>query len=127
LGDAHSDSNTRRQISLLGIESIKKMQRLGVKVGPGDLAENLTTEGIDLSKMKIGQRLRVGKDVVLEVTQIGKECETPCAIYKTFGNCVMPREGVFTRAVTSGEIEVGDKITKEEKNGDSKRDRKGPE
>jgi MOSC domain-containing protein YiiM len=76
VGDSHADCCTHRQVSLLAVESIDKMQALGLEVNPGDFAENLTTEGIDLVSLPVGTRLSVGKQVVLEVTQIGKECHT---------------------------------------------------
>ncbi len=74
--DAHADCTTHRQISLLAEESIDKMRQMGLKVGPGDFAENLTTRGIDLPALPVGTRLLVGQDVLLEVSQIGKECHT---------------------------------------------------
>lgn len=110
IGDAHSSSDTHRQISLLAIESINKMRALGLNVHPGDFAENLTTEGTDLVALPVGSKLLVGKDVILEVTQIGKECHTRCAIYKQAGDCIMPKEGIFARVIKSGEVKIGDKI-----------------
>ncbi|MGZ7047634.1 MAG: MOSC domain-containing protein [Methanobacterium sp.] len=110
IGDAHSSSDTHRQISLLAIESINKMRALGLNVNPGDFAENLTTQGIDLKTLPIGTRLSNGREVILEVTQIGKECTTPCAIYKQAGDCIMPKEGIFTKVRRSGGIKTGDEI-----------------
>lgn len=110
IGDAHADCCTHRQVSLLAIESINKMQSLGFDVGPGDFAENLTTEGIDLVSLPVGTRLSIEKEVVLEVTQIGKECHTGCAIYRQIGKCIMPREGVFTRVIHGGLVKIGDTI-----------------
>ena len=109
-GDAHSSSNTHRQISLLAIESINKMREIGLNVNPGDFAENLTTEGIDLVSLPVGTKLSVGEEVVLEVTQIGKECHTRCAIYQQAGDCIMPKEGIFARVLTGGRVKIGDKI-----------------
>ncbi|MGB9979161.1 MOSC domain-containing protein [Methanobacterium sp.] len=109
-GDAHSSSDTHRQISLLAIESINKMIGLGLDVNPGDFAENLTTEGIDLVALPIGTNLSIGEEVVLEVTQIGKECHTRCAIYHQAGDCIMPKEGIFARVLTGGRVKIGDKI-----------------
>lgn len=106
--DAHA-ANWHRQISLLALESIEKMRQAGLSVGPGDFAENITTEGIELTSLPIGTRLRVG-EVEMEVTQIGKECHTRCAIYRLAGDCVMPREGIFTRVLSPGLIKVGDGI-----------------
>ena len=108
--DAHADCSTHRQISLLAEESIDKMRQMGLKVGPGDFAENLTTQGIDLPRLPIGTRLLVGKEVVLEVTQIGKECHTRCAIFQQVGTCVMPLEGVFARVIRGGVVKPGDPI-----------------
>jgi len=98
-------------VSLLAIESINKMRALGLKVGPGSFAENLTTEGIDLVSLQIGTKLSIGKELVLEVTQIGKECHTKCAIYRQAGTCVMPTEGIFGRVIHSGTVKTGDEIT----------------
>ncbi|HEX3013732.1 MAG TPA: MOSC domain-containing protein [Methanobacterium sp.] len=109
-GDAHSSSKTHRQISLLAIESINKMRDIGLDVNPGDFAENLTTEGIDLVPLPIGTKLSAGEEVVLEVTQIGKECHTRCAIYHQAGDCIMPKEGIFARVLTGGRVKIGDKI-----------------
>ena len=92
------------------LESIEKMRKMGVKVGPGDFAENLTTEGIELVSLPIGTRLSVGKNVVLEVSQIGKECHTRCAIFQQVGTCVMPTEGIFTRVIKGGDIKPGDTL-----------------
>ena len=110
VGDAHAECGTHRQVSLLAIESIDKMRALGLKVGPGSFAENLTTEGIDLVSLPVGTRISIGKDVVLEVTQIGKECHTPCAIYRQAGTCVMPTEGIFGRVIRGGTVKTGDAI-----------------
>ncbi len=110
VGDAHADCCTHRQVSLLAIESIDKMRALGLKVGPGSFAENLTTEGIDLVILPIGTKLSIGKDVVLEVTQIGKECHTHCAIYRQAGTCVMPTEGIFGKVIRGGTVKTGDEI-----------------
>jgi len=108
-GDAHAGS-WHRQVSLLAMESIAKMQAMGLTVGPGDFAENLTTVGIDLVSLPIGTRLRVGPEAVGEVTQIGKECHTRCAIYQQAGDCVMPREGIFIKVISSGPVKAGDSI-----------------
>jgi MOSC domain-containing protein YiiM len=107
--DAHA-GEWHRQVSLLATESIDKMRLLGLDVWPGDFAENLTTQGIDLVSLPVGTRLKIGSGVVLEVTQIGKECHEPCAIYHQAGDCVMPREGVFARVLDGGRVEVGDEI-----------------
>lgn len=108
-GDAHAGP-WRRQVSLLAVESIDKMRAMGLKVGPGDFAENLTTEGIELATLPLGTRLKIGGTAIGEVTQIGKECHTRCAIYYQAGDCVMPREGIFIRVVTGGKVKVGDTV-----------------
>jgi len=110
VGDAHADCCTHRQVSLLAIESIAKMRGLGFNVNPGDFAENLTTEGIDLVSLPVGTRLSLGKGVVLEITQIGKECHTGCAIFRQVGKCIMPKEGVFARVIRGGLVRTGDTI-----------------
>ena len=112
-GDAHADCCTHRQVSLLAIESIDKMRRGGFEVGPGDFAENLTTEGVPLSSLPVGARLSIGEDIVLEITQIGKECHAGCAIFRQVGKCIMPREGVFARVVRGGMVKTGDIIKTE--------------
>ena len=109
-GDAHSSPDTHRQISLLAIESINKMRGMGLNVNPGDFAENLTAEGIDLVSLPVGTNISVGKEAVLEITQIGKECHTRCAIYQQAGDCIMPKEGIFARVLTGGRVKIGDKI-----------------
>ena len=108
--DAHADCTTHRQISLLADESIEKMRQMGLNVGPGDFAENLTTRGIDLPALPVGTRLAVGRGVLLEVSQIGKECHTRCAIFQQAGTCVMPVEGVFARVIRGGVVKPGDPI-----------------
>lgn len=108
-GDAHGGP-WHRQVSLLAIESIDKMRKLGLDVNPGDFAENLTTEGIDLVVLPIGTRLKIGAEAEGEVTQIGKECHTRCAIYYQAGDCVMPKEGIFIKVIKGGPIAVGDKV-----------------
>jgi len=107
--DAHAAPG-KRQVSLLAMESIEKMVRLGLKVGPGDFAENLTTQGLDLVHLPVGTRFRIGDHTLLEVTQIGKVCHTRCAIYYQAGDCVMPKEGIFASVHTGGEIKAGDEI-----------------
>ncbi len=110
LGDAHAECVTHRQVSLLAKESIAKMKNLGIELGPGDFAENLTTEGIDLLKVPVGTKLSVGDRVVLEISQHGKECHTGCAIRKQVGTCIMPIEGVFARVIVGGVVRPGDEI-----------------
>ncbi|MBA7653232.1 hypothetical protein ES703_61076 [subsurface metagenome] len=136
VGDAHAGSG--RQVSLLALESIQRMQEKGLKVGPGDFAENLTTEGVNLLSLTRGQRLFVGrqrrgkqsaslfvgrqrrgkqsassfigKRIILEITQIGKECPAPCAIFRRVGECIMPKEGVFARVIRGGRAKAGDHL-----------------
>ena len=110
VGDAHADCCTHRQVSLLAVESIKRMRDRGFDIGPGDFAENLTTQGINLVALPVGTRLSVGQGVTLEVTQIGKECHSGCAIYKLIGKCVMPKEGIFARVVNGGVVKAGDEL-----------------
>ena len=117
IGDAHADCCTNRQVSLLAIESIDKMRSSGFDVNPGDFAENLTTEGIDLASLPVGTRLSVGKGIVLEITQIGKECHTGCAIFRQVGKCIMPKEGVFARVMQGGFVKAGDIIEPLEEKG----------
>ncbi|MEG0307202.1 MAG: MOSC domain-containing protein [Clostridium sp.] len=108
-GDAHG-GNWHRQVSLLGDESIEKLRgKTIVKLTPGIFAENITTEGIILYELPIGTKLSIGQ-VLMEVTQIGKECHKGCEIMKTTGDCVMPREGIFTKVLKEGWIEPGDEI-----------------
>lgn len=107
-GDAHA-GDWHRQVSLLAQESIEKMQRLGLSVKAGDFAENITTIGINLPSLPIGTKLKVG-ETIIEVTQIGKECHTRCAIYYQAGDCVMPKEGIFTRVLHGGGIKPGDVV-----------------
>jgi MOSC domain-containing protein YiiM len=111
--DAHADCCTHRQVSLLAIESINKMRSTGFDVNPGDFAENLTTEGVELASLPIGTRLSVGQEAILEVTQIGKECHTGCAIFRQVGKCIMPKEGVFARVVRGGVVRAGDELRSE--------------
>jgi MOSC domain-containing protein YiiM len=109
-GDAHASSDWHRQVSLLALESIKKMQDLGLDVKPGDFAENITTEGIDLLSLPVGTHVTIGNSIEAEVSQIGKECHTRCAIYYQAGDCVMPKEGIFVRILKGGKVKIGDTI-----------------
>lgn len=109
VGDAHSGTEGR-QVSLLAEESIAKMKTKGLKVGPGDFAENITTEGIDLLSLKLGTKLKMGEEALLEISQIGKVCHTRCSIYYQAGDCVMPKEGVFARVLKGGNIKPKDKV-----------------
>lgn len=108
-GDGHG-GDWHRQVSLLGMESIEKMRGAGLDVGPGDFAENLTTEGLDLCHLPLGTLLQVGEQAVLEITQIGKICHDRCAIYYQAGECVMPKEGVFAVVREGGPIARHDQV-----------------
>jgi MOSC domain-containing protein YiiM len=111
VGDIHA-GNWHRQISILSDESIEKMRASGLpNLRSGAFAENITTKNIDLTLLKKGSRLKIGNDVILEITQIGKECVSKCAIYFRVGDCVMPREGIFAKVVEAGIIKVNDVIT----------------
>ncbi len=112
VGDAHAGSGLR-QISLLDMASIEELRQKGADISPGDFAENLTVEGVDLSTLKVGRRLKVGGIVALEVTQLGKRCHGRCRIFEKLGDCIMPRQGVFARVVTGGQVKVGDTIIAE--------------
>jgi MOSC domain-containing protein YiiM len=108
-GDAHG-GDWHRQVSLLAHESIDKARKTGITLSPGDFAENITTSGIHLWSLPIGTRLRVGAEVELEITQIGKECHLGCEIRNLVGDCVMPREGIFTRVVRAGVVRPDDAV-----------------
>lgn len=108
-GDGHAGF-AHRQVSLLAMESIEKMRAKGLDVGPGDFAENLTTRRIDLVSLPIGTRLQAGPEAILRVTQIGKVCHQRCAIYEQAGDCIMPREGIFTEVLKGGPIKSGDSL-----------------
>ncbi|HYA40695.1 MAG TPA: MOSC domain-containing protein [Syntrophobacteraceae bacterium] len=108
-GDAHAGA-WHRQVSFLAIESIDKAKAAGLSVGFGDFAENIATEGIDWVNVEVGARFRLGESVLVEITQIGKECHAKCAIYYLAGDCIMPREGVFARVIEGGVIRCGDEI-----------------
>jgi len=119
--DAHAGF-FHRQISLLSWESIEKenlylekeKHRI-LKLKPGDFAENITTKGIDLSSLKIGDKIKVGQEVLLEISQIGKKCHTLCEISKKIGRCIMPKQGVFAKVLKGGWVKKGDPISLAEK------------
>lgn len=108
-GDAHAGP-WHRQVSLLANESIQKMRDMGLSVGYGDFAENITTQGVDLVHLPIGTEIHIGHSVALMVTQIGKVCHDRCAIYYQAGDCIMPKEGIFAEVINEGEVKVGDEI-----------------
>jgi cyclic pyranopterin phosphate synthase len=104
-GDAHAGPG-KRQVSIIGVETIEKLKEKGIDVGPGSLGENITIDGIIPNELPVGTKLRIG-ETLLEVTQIGKECHTACAIRKQVGDCPMPREGIFAAVLKGGDISVG--------------------
>jgi MOSC domain-containing protein YiiM len=108
-GDAHAGP-WHRQVSLLASESIEQANAQGLDVGFGDFAENIATVGVDWKTLPIGTRARLGEQVMIEITQIGKECHNRCAIYYKAGDCIMPREGVFARVLAEGRIKCGDTV-----------------
>ena len=111
-GDAHA-GKWHRQLSLLGVSSIEKMRAVckkkSIDLGPGDFAENLTIEGLELYTLPVGTYLTIGEALV-EVTQIGKECHQGCEIFKQVGRCVMPKEGIFARVLVGGNVRTGDSV-----------------
>ena len=111
-GDAHG-GDWHRQISLLAKESIDKFKNKvkgNYELNFGDFAENITTQGVELHNLPIGSKIEIGEKIVLEITQIGKECHHDCEIYQEIGNCIMPKEGIFAKVLNGGEIEVGDNV-----------------
>ena len=116
VGDSHA--GTGRQVSLLAEESIEKMRAEGLTLRPGDFAENLTVSGMGLHTLPVGSRLKVGEEVILEITQIGKKCHSDCEIMRLAGRCVMPTEGVFAKVVTGGEVRAGDEFELKEDGGE---------
>lgn len=107
-GDAHAGF-MHRQVSLISMEDIKTMMVKLPTLVPGSFAENLTTEGYDLSALRIGDRLKVG-ETLLEVSQIGKECHSGCEVFKQTGECIMPKKGIFTKVIKGGKVKIGDTI-----------------
>lgn len=108
VGDAHG-GKWHRQISLLSLEKINEFRARGADVEYGAFGENLIVEGYDFRHLPVGSKFRIG-EVLLEMTQIGKECHSHCQIYQKMGDCIMPREGVFAQVITGGHIRVGDEI-----------------
>jgi MOSC domain-containing protein YiiM len=108
-GDAHFGLDEIRQVSLLADESVNKMREMGLELGAGVFAENITTQGIELKTLPIGTKLKIG-ETLQEVSKIGKECHHGCAIKQQTGTCVMPTEGIFTRVLQGGIVRVGDSI-----------------
>lgn len=110
INDAHAEKGNIRQVSLLAEESILKIKSKGLEVKAGDFAENITTEGLELTKLMINDRLLINKSIIIEITQKGKDCHKRCNIFYTVGDCVMPKEGVFAKVIKGGEIKIGDLI-----------------
>lgn len=110
VGDAHA-GNWHRQLSLLAGESIDNVKEKIPSLAKGAFAENIITRGINLLDLKIGDRILINENIKIEITQIGKECHTACAIKTITGDCIMPREGIFARIIEGGEIKPGDTIS----------------
>jgi len=108
-GDAHSGPG-KKQVSLLAWERTLAMRAKGAAVGYGSFGENITTVGIDLRSLRMGDRLKLGVRGIVEVTELGKKCPAPCAIFRQVGSCIMPEEGVFCRVTEGGAIRVGDPV-----------------
>jgi MOSC domain-containing protein YiiM len=109
LGDAHAGP-WHRQVSFLAHEQILAARKKGLQVDFGDFAENVATEGVNWRELPLGTVVRLGEQVIVEITQIGKECHKKCAIYYQAGDCIMPREGVFGRVLEGGTFRCGDAI-----------------
>lgn len=107
--DAHA-GHWHRQVSFLAAESIQTAQHRGLDVHEGDFGENFTTQGINLLSLPLGTQLKIGNDVLVEISQIGKVCHTRCAIYYLAGDCIFPHEGIFGVVLRGGEVHVGDDI-----------------
>jgi len=108
-GDAHAGRG-HRQVSILDVADIEGMRRPGLALEPGAFGENLALEGITLSELGLGSRLRIGQSTELTISQIGKPCHTPCAIYAAAGDCIMPRMGLFATVTEGGEVRPGDPV-----------------
>lgn len=107
-GDAHAGF-AHRQVSLLAVEDIETMKEKLPDLVPGSFAENITVEGFDLSSLSVGDRVRVG-EALLELSQIGKECHTRCAVYHKTGDCIMPKKGLFFKVLEGGRVAAGDPV-----------------
>ncbi|MCZ7622350.1 MULTISPECIES: MOSC domain-containing protein [Candidatus Kuenenia] len=108
-GDAHA-GKWHRQVSLLATESADVMRSKGLEIKDGDFGENIVTSGIELKSLPVGTTLKIGNDIIIKITQIGKLCHDRCAIYYKAGDCIMPREGIFAEILSSGMIKAGDEI-----------------
>ncbi|MBM4055053.1 MAG: MOSC domain-containing protein [Planctomycetes bacterium] len=109
-GDAHA-GKWHRQLSLLAAESAEVMRNKGLDIKDGDFGENIVTSGIELKSLPVGTTLKIGNDIIIRVTQIGKLCHDRCAIYYKAGDCIMPREGIFAEILNDGVIATGDEIS----------------
>ena len=110
-GDAHA-GDWHRQVSLLAAESIETVKEILPTLKKGAFAENIITSGVDLARLGIGDKLQLGDSVILQITQIGKECHNSgCAIKKATGDCIMPREGIFSKVIHGGTVVPGDVVT----------------
>jgi MOSC domain-containing protein YiiM len=109
VGDAHAGA-WHRQVSLLAQESIDRLRAVMPEIGPGAFAENIVTTGIDYRDAAVGDRIALATGVVLEITQIGKQCHNACPIKQATGDCIMPREGIFCRVLAGGDLTVGDRV-----------------
>jgi MOSC domain-containing protein YiiM len=109
IGDAHAGP-WERQVSFLAAEQIQEARSRGLQVDFGDFAENVATEGVNWKELPLGTRVKLGQEVVVEITKIGKECHKKCAIYYQAGDCIMPREGVFGKVIDGGTLRCGDAI-----------------
>lgn len=107
-GDAHAGGD--RQLSLLAQESIDKGVASGVDLNPGDFGENITTRGFDLGLLKVGDRLQIGPEAVVQISELGKVCHEPCSIGRRLGDCIMPRDGVFAKVMRAGSVTPGDTV-----------------
>ena len=107
--DAHA-GDWHRQLSFLAAESIRKAETSELKLNFGDFAENIATTGVDWKSVSVGQKFQLGKEAVVQITQIGKECHKKCAIFYRTGDCIMPKEGVFARILKGGSISIGSAI-----------------
>ena len=107
--DAHA-GDTHRQVSILDDAAISKMKQKGVSLSQGSFGENIIMKGLNLKALKIADQIKIGPTAVLEVTQIGKDCHEPCAIFKKAGYCIMPSEGIFARVVSSGKAKALDPV-----------------
>jgi len=112
VGDAHA-GNGPRQVSMLAKESIDDIRATIPNLASGAFAENIVTAGVDYASIAVGDRIILGNDIILEVSQIGKECHTACAIQRLVGDCIMPREGLFCRVLRGGRLKPGDAVVRQ--------------